>query len=256
MHGDGDRDESEGKGEDADVGLADGELRIEPSRSDVRAKQGGISPHKQRGQPRDFQDETTPHPTYGSPQQWNGQDDIDGTDSFGHVALQSTFAAMNVAGRIRKARAEDIPKTYALIRELAEYERALDEVNMDVATLLEDGFGPNPAYGLIVLEPADRDEVVGIALHYEKYSTWNGRCLFLEDLVVTASERGKGYGKQLLAACAAEAVERGCAYMQWQVLDWNTPAIDFYKSLGADVSSDWLNGRLEGTALKSLAVGS
>ena len=160
---------------------------------------------------------------------------------------------MNQAGRVRPATPEDIPRTYALIRELAEYERALDEVNIGEATLLEDGFGDDPAYGLLVVEPADRDEVVGIALHYEKYSTWNGRCLFLEDLVATESERGKGYGRQLFAAVAAEAVRRGCAYMQWQVLDWNTPAIDFYKSLEAEVSSEWLNGRLEGAALRALA---
>lgn len=160
---------------------------------------------------------------------------------------------MNAQGRVRKGTAEDIPRTYALIRELAEYERALDEVNIGEETLLADGFGPDPAYGLLVVEPGDRDEVVGIALHYEKYSTWNGRCLFLEDLVVTASERGKGYGRQLFAAVAAEAVQRGCAYMQWQVLDWNTPAIDFYRTLGADVSSEWLNGRLEGAALHAVA---
>ena len=160
---------------------------------------------------------------------------------------------MNATGRVRKATIEDIPKVHALILELAEYERALDQVNMDVGTLGEDGFGPNPAYGLFVLEPRESQEVVGMALYYEKYSTWNGRCLFLEDLVVTTSERGKGYGRQLFAAVAAEAVRRECAYMQWQVLDWNTPAIDFYKSLGADVSSEWLNGRLEGQPLKALA---
>ena len=163
---------------------------------------------------------------------------------------------MNPAGRIRRATAQDIPKAYALIRELAEYERALDQVNIDEATLLEDGFGAHPAYGLLVVEPADRDEVVGVALHYEKYSTWNGRCLFLEDLVVTQDERGKGYGKRLFQAVASEAVRRGCAYMQWQVLDWNTPAIDFYKSLDSEVSSEWLNGRLEGDALHALAQGS
>ena len=81
---------------------------------------------------------------------------------------------MNAAGRIREATAGDVPKAYALIRELAEYERALDQVNIGEDTLLQDGFGPNPAYGLLVVEPADRDEVVGVALHYEKYSTWNG----------------------------------------------------------------------------------
>ena len=161
---------------------------------------------------------------------------------------------MKDTGRVRQGTPQDIPRTYALIRELAEYERALDEVNIDEATLRADGFGPSPAYGLLVVEPSDRDEVVGIALHYEKYSTRNGRCLFLEDLVITEKERGKGYGRQLFAAVAEEAVRRGCAYMQWQVLDWNTPAIDFYKSLDAEVSSEWLNGRLAGTALRNLAA--
>ena len=160
---------------------------------------------------------------------------------------------MEETGRVRKGKVEDIPRTMELIRELAEYERALDQVNMDVDTLAEDGFGPDPAYGLLVLEAAGSDELVGMALYYEKYSTWNGRCLFLEDLVVTERERGKGYGLQLFSAVAAEAIRRHCAYMQWQVLDWNTPAIDFYKAMGAEVSSEWLNGRLAGEALQRLA---
>lgn len=167
--------------------------------------------------------------------------------------MQSTFAIMKGTGRIRQATPGDIPRTLELIRELAEYERALHEVRMDEDTLRDDGFGDDPAYGLLVLEPDDRDEVVGIALHYEKYSTWNGRCLFLEDLIVTESERGKGYGLQLFAAVAAEAVARGCAYMQWQVLDWNTPAVEFYRGLGSDISSEWWNGRLQGEALTKLA---
>ena len=160
---------------------------------------------------------------------------------------------MEETGRVRKGKVEDIPRTMELIRELAEYERALDQVNIDVETLTEDGFGPDPAYGLLVLEAAGSDELVGMALYYEKYSTWNGRCLFLEDLVVTERERGKGYGLQLFSAVAAEAIRRHCAYMQWQVLDWNTPAIDFYKAMDAEVSSEWLNGRLAGEALQRLA---
>ncbi len=160
---------------------------------------------------------------------------------------------MQGTGRIRWATEADIPQVWALIRELAEYERALDEVNIDAEQLKADGFGDRPGYGLLVLEPADRDEVVGMALFYEKYSTWNGRCLFLEDLVVTASERGNGYGRQLFAAVARETQRQGMAYMQWQVLDWNTPAIGFYESLGADVESTWLNGRLQGEALIDLA---
>jgi GNAT superfamily N-acetyltransferase len=160
---------------------------------------------------------------------------------------------MEQSARVRPGKEEDIPRTLELIRELAEYERALDQVNIDAQTLMNDGFGSDPAYGLLVLESTESDEVVGIALYYQKYSTWNGRCLFLEDLVVTEHERGKGFGLKLFSAVAAEAVRRGCAYMQWQVLDWNTPAIDFYKSLDAEVSSEWLNGRLAGTALHRLA---
>ena len=160
---------------------------------------------------------------------------------------------MQGTGRIRWAVEADVPAVMELIRELADYERALDQVNIGEATLLQDGFGPNPAYGLMVLEPADRDEIVGIALFYQKYSTWNGRCLYLEDLVVTKSQRGKGYGLQLFAALAEETRKRGCAYMQWQVLDWNESAIGFYKALGSAVESDWLNGRLQGEALEALA---
>lgn len=88
---------------------------------------------------------------------------------------------MQEKGRIRWATETDVPAVMELIRELAEYERALDQVNIGEDVLLRDGFGPDPAYGLLVLEPADRDEVVGIALFYQKYSTWNGRCLYLED---------------------------------------------------------------------------
>ena len=160
---------------------------------------------------------------------------------------------MQGTGRIRWATEADVPAVMELIRELAEYERALDQVNIEEETLLRDGFGPDPAYGLLVLEPADRDEVVGAALFYQKYSTWNGRCLHLEDLVVTESERGNGYGVQLLAAVAEETRQRGYAYMQWQVLDWNEPAIGFYKSLGSDMEGEWLNGRLQGEALEALA---
>ena len=160
---------------------------------------------------------------------------------------------MKANGRIRRATETDIPKVWALIRELAEYERALDEVKLDMDRFAEDGFGDAPGYGLFVLEPADRDEVVGMALYYEKYSTWNGRCLFLEDLVVTGTERGKGYGRQLFAAVAEETRRKGMAYMQWQVLDWNEPALGFYRGLGAELSSEWLNGRLQGEALKTLA---
>ena len=162
---------------------------------------------------------------------------------------------MKMNGRVRWATEEDVPQVWALILELAEYERAADQVRINADVLGRDGFGENPGYGLMVLEPHDRDEVVGMALFYEKYSTWNGRCLFLEDLVVTQSERGHGYGRQLFSAVAQETRKRGHAYMQWQVLDWNEQAIGFYKTLGASLDGEWLNGRLEGAALTQLAEG-
>lgn len=129
-----------------------------------------------------------------------------------------------------------------LIRELAEYERAADEVSVDVRQLEQDGFGEDPAYWALVAE-AD-GKTVGMALYYRKYSTWKGPCIYLEDLVVTQNERGNGFGKQLFEAMMHVAKESRAGRMEWQVLDWNRSAIDFYKSYGAELDGEWLNGRL------------
>ncbi len=144
-----------------------------------------------------------------------------------------------MSATIRRATEKDIPRTLELIQELAIYEREPDAVVVDVEELTRDGFGENPAYGLFVAE--SENGIVGIALYYFRYSTWNGKVLYLEDLIVTESERGKGYGRKLLNAILKEADEQNCRLCTWQVLDWNEPSIEFYKSIGADLDEGWIN---------------
>lgn len=143
---------------------------------------------------------------------------------------------------VRRGAASDVPAVHDLIVELAIYERAEDQVTNTAAELLADGFGPNAIYELFVAEVAG--ELVGMALWYVKYSTWKGKCGFLEDLVVKASHRGKGIGRALFEAVAAECALRDFGRMEWQVLDWNEPAIGFYRTLGAALDPEWLNGKL------------
>lgn len=142
---------------------------------------------------------------------------------------------------IRKGKKEDCGQVLELIVELAVYEKEPDAVEVTLAQLEEDGFGKDPAYQLLVGELDG--EIKGIALYYEKYSTWKGRALYLEDLIVTQSARGKGLGLALFKAVIREAYERSSGRMEWQVLDWNQPAIDFYKDFGASIEEEWLNGR-------------
>jgi GNAT superfamily N-acetyltransferase len=155
---------------------------------------------------------------------------------------------------LRPASAEDAAAMHALIVELAVYEREPDAVVVTPDELAADGFGADPAYGAFVVEDAEQG-VFGMALFYEKYSTWKGRCLYLEDLVVTASQRGRGAGLALFKAVAAEATARGCRRMEWQVLDWNEAAIAFYRGMGAELDPTWINGRLMGEALQSFGKG-
>lgn len=143
---------------------------------------------------------------------------------------------------IRKGRKEDVPSVFGLIKELALYEKAPEQVTLSIEELENDGFGNNPIYGLFVAELENM--IIGIALFYEKYSTWQGRCIYLEDIVVTENQRGKGIGHQLFQAVIAVAKERNSARMEWQVLDWNEPAINFYKKYNANLDGEWLNGKL------------
>jgi GNAT superfamily N-acetyltransferase len=153
---------------------------------------------------------------------------------------------------IRPATTEDVPQILLFIQALATYEREPDAVTATEADLLRDGFGPNPFYFCLI---AETDNVpAGFALYFFNYSTWLGRPgLYLEDLFVVPEYRSLGIGKALLQRVAAIAVERGCRRLQWEVLDWNTPAIDFYQAMGAEFLDPWRNVRLTGDALVKLA---
>ncbi len=143
---------------------------------------------------------------------------------------------------IRKARRDDIPFVHALIRELAEFEEAPLEVELTAAQLEQDCFGTKSIIEIIV---ADRNgEILGTAMFYEKYSTWKGRGVHLEDFIVKSSERRKGIGKLLFEEVIRIAKNRNYARMEWQVLDWNASAISFYKKYNAGLTNEWLDGRL------------
>lgn len=143
---------------------------------------------------------------------------------------------------IRQGTPEDVPAILGLIRQLAEYEKAPDEVTVTEAQLLEDGFGAQSVYQVRVAEVDGI--VVAMALTYVAYSTWKGKMLFLEDLIVQESHRRLGIGKALLDACIDNAERMGASLLKWQVLDWNQPAIDFYKNYPVQFDHEWVNVRL------------
>lgn len=153
---------------------------------------------------------------------------------------------------IRKATPADVPLILGFIRALAKFERAPDAVVATEEGLLRDGFGPNPFYHCLLAEHDGRP--AGFAFYFFNYSTWVGRPgIYLEDLFVHPEYRGLGIGKALLKQVAGIAVEQGCQRMNWAVLDWNTPAIDFYRASGAEFLDEWRIVRLEGEALRRLA---
>jgi GNAT superfamily N-acetyltransferase len=154
---------------------------------------------------------------------------------------------------IRPATRADIPQILRLIRALAAYERAPEAVTASEAGLERDGFGANPFYFCLMAEYDG--QVAGFALYFFNYSTWLGRPgLYLEDLFVDPEYRGRGIGKALLERVAAIAVEKGCERLQWEVLDWNTPAIEFYRAMGAEFLDEWRNVRIIGEALHRLGT--
>jgi GNAT superfamily N-acetyltransferase len=154
---------------------------------------------------------------------------------------------------IRSATPTDLPLIATLIRALAEYEKLAHEVRFDEATLGEMLFGARP-YAEVLIGEVD-GEAAGFALFFHNFSTFEGRPgLYLEDLFVRPEARGRGLGKALLAELARLAVERGCARLEWWVLDWNEPSIGFYKSLGARPMDDWTVMRVDGEALGALAA--
>ncbi len=147
---------------------------------------------------------------------------------------------------IRRARREDCARLMELVQELAEYEKAPNEVTVDFDHFVESGFGPHPVWWAWVAEVEGRIE--GFALYYIRYSTWKGQRLYLEDLIVTKAMRGKGLGKLLFEKLIEETREKNFSGMVWQVLDWNEPAIDFYKKYGAKLDGEWVNCSIEITS--------
>jgi len=159
-----------------------------------------------------------------------------------------------MAVTIRAANTADVPQILAFITALAVFEREPDAVVATEEGLLRDGFGPNPYFYCLI---AENDGIpAGFALYFFNYSTWMGRPgLYLEDLFVLPEFRGLGIGKALLKHVAKIAVSKNCRRLQWEVLDWNTPAIDFYRAMGAEFLDEWRNVRISGDALLQLAQG-
>ena len=144
---------------------------------------------------------------------------------------------------IRPATKKDLPSVLGLIKELATYEKAPQEVKVTLKELKRDGFGKEKVYDCFVAE-TDKKEITGIALYYTKYSTWKGRCLYLDDIIVTESMRGEGIGKKLFDAVIAVAKKKKVRKLEWQVLNWNEPAINFYKKYSTVFDNEWSNCKL------------
>jgi len=154
---------------------------------------------------------------------------------------------------IRPAEPKDVPTVLHFVRELADYENAIEKVVATETLLHAAMFSATPAAEALIAE--NDGSPVGLALFFHNFSTWTGwRGLYLEDLYVTLAARGQGVGKALLKHLAGLAVERGCTRFEWQVLTWNTPAIDFYQAMGAELMEEWRTCRVSGEALTRLAA--
>ena len=144
--------------------------------------------------------------------------------------------------KLRYAIKTDLPEVLTLIHELATYERAPEEVTVTLQELERDGFDDKPIYEIILAE--ENGIIAGMAFYYYAYSTWKGKCLFLEDIIVKESLRGKGIGRSLFDAVVLKCKEVNARRMMWQVLDWNEPAINFYRKYDAVLDPTWVNGKL------------
>lgn len=151
---------------------------------------------------------------------------------------------------IRKGQLTDLPRVLELIQELALYERAPEEVTNTLEKMQRDGFGERPTFEFVVAED-EKKHIVGTAIWYVRYSTWKGNMLYLEDIIVTESQRGKGAGSQLFEYCIRECKRQGFAGMTWQVLEWNEPALRFYKKYNAILDPEWVNGKITKEMLSS-----
>lgn len=145
----------------------------------------------------------------------------------------------NQSIEIRAAQKADCPRMLELIHELATFEKAPEEVSVTLSHFEESGFGENPVWwGFVAVE---NDIVVGIAIYYIRYSTWKGQTMYLEDLLVTESHRQRGIGQLLLDALKEEAKRKNFPFIRWEVLEWNAPAIAFYKKNKAALDPEWIN---------------
>lgn len=149
---------------------------------------------------------------------------------------------------IRPGKKTDLPHVLDLVRELAVFERAAHEVTNTVQDMERDGFGPHPLFGFFVAE--NDHSIVGLALFYYRYSTWKGKRIYLEDIVVTERERGKGIGKLLFERTMQKTLEDGCSGMTWQALDWNEPALNFYRKYNSKLDGEWITFTLEAEQIR------
>jgi GNAT superfamily N-acetyltransferase len=151
---------------------------------------------------------------------------------------------------IRTGTKEDLSRVFELIKELAVFERAPEQVTNTVLKMEEDGFGSNPLFGFFVAE--NENGIVGLSLYYYRYSTWTGKRIYLEDIIVTERERGKGLGKLLFERTLEKTLEDNCNGMTWQALEWNEPALNFYKKYGSKLDGEWVNCTLERDQIEKL----
>jgi GNAT superfamily N-acetyltransferase len=149
--------------------------------------------------------------------------------------VSTVYFNMNLI--IRKGEIQDLPDVLRLVHELADFEKAPDAVTNTVEDMQRDGFGTTPVFRFHIATVDGK--TVGVALYFVKYSTWKGKGLYLDDLFVSGKYRGKGIGKKLFDAFMEEAKLAGAKQVHWQVLDWNTPAVEFYKKLGSTIEEEW-----------------
>ncbi len=157
---------------------------------------------------------------------------------------------MNNKINIRVGAESDLPQILNLIKELASYEKAPAEVEVTLGEMQNWGFGKNKLFDFFVAE--ENNSIIGLALYYYKYSTWKGKCMFLEDIIVTESERSRGIGKLLFDEVVKIAKQKKVRRLEWQVLDWNEPAIKFYKKYNSLMDPQWINCKLTKQHLEKL----
>lgn len=156
---------------------------------------------------------------------------------------------MNI--KIRRSEPSDVPLMLSLVKELALFEKALDEVYNTEEKMLADGFGVDAIFSAFVAVDVDKESIVGMALYYTAYSTWKGKIYFLDDIIVKEEYRQFGIGRKLINEMIAEAYEKGIPQIRWQVLDWNTNAIKFYESLGVFIDKEWYTCKMSRENMKN-----